>query len=605
MMGEMRIAKVLLGIVLSLWAVHTAHGAAPGASGRSQSLQSMLDRASDRKLSPGQRREAAGEAAELARVQGDASARAEAYYAMAQAEWDAEELDQALEHCGIARKLFKVTGDADGALSAIRRSGDILYRLGDYGGAMERYLTALEEARELAKSDPTPLHRLAVGHVHVTMGNVLRRTGDMEQALAEYRSALKIYENEEYELGQAGLDLNVGNLLFDQDRNEEALPYYQRAVELARKVGNDPLLTMALTSLGTTLVRLGKPAEARASIEESIAICQRIGRTRGLLHNHIALGDLLAAAHQPKRALLEYETAQKLAEKLEDQPHLAEIHYRMAKVLHALGRHRSAFDHLVQERDISRTILDAEEAARISGLRMAYRAERREAELALLQQREAAERSRSRLLGIGLGVASLLLVMAIGGWVARARVNRHILRQQAELEQAFQRVAELSRTDELTGLPNRRDAIQRLTTEVRRSERSGEVFGLGIADVDGLKTANDRFGHQTGDQLLRAVGQAIVGCLREPDYVARWGGDEFLLIFGGVDAEGLRTAVQRVLAAVRETRITSDSGVLAPTLSCGLVLCRGGDPDRWLQAADAALYRAKSDGRDGYEIHEA
>ncbi len=604
MMDGMSCARITVVLLLSLVVVVPSWAGDPARHEPGETIGVLLERARDRKLTPRQRRDAAERALELARIRGDTKAKAEANYALAQAEWDAEDLGPALEHCSVARRLYKVTGDSDGALSALRRSGDILYRLGDYGGAMERYVTVLQEAEELAATDPGPVHRLAVGHVHVTMGNVLRRTGDEDQALAEYQSALKIYEGEGYELGQAGLELNMGNLLFDTGRNEEALHYYERAVDLARKVGNDPLLSMALTNLGATEVRLGKLDSARAAIHESVAICQRIGRTRGQLHNHTALGDLLAAEGHPRRALGQYETALDLAKELEDLNQVAAIHGRMADLLHAMGRDGAAFDHLKKEREISRKILDAEEAARISGLRTATEAERREAQLALLQQREAAERSKNRLLGLSLGVVSLLLIVTVGGLLSRARVHRQMLRERVELEQAFERMKELSRTDELTGLPNRRDALLRLADDVQRSARNGETFGLGIADVDGLKAVNDRFGHQVGDRLLMGVSQAIVSCLREPDYVARWGGDEFLLIFAAVDTPGLRTAMERVMAAVRRTRITHEVGTLNPTLSCGLVLCSGGDLERWLQKAYAALYRSKSKGRNGYEIHE-
>ena len=599
-MEEMRTGLFLVMIV-ALVAPVAASPVTPAPAG---SLRALLERARDHELPPAERRDAAQRALEIARSRGDAQAVADATFAMAQAEWDGEDLGAALEHCDTARRLYRKVGDAEGALSALRRSGDILHRLGDYGGAMDRYVAALDEARRLEERQPSHIHRLAVGHVHVTMGNVLRSTGDERQALAEYREALKIYGDEGYRLGEAGVELNIGNILSDEDRNEEALPYFQRAVELARGTGSEPLLSMALTNLGTTEVHLGRLHAARTAIEESIRICKRIGRTRGLMHNHAALGELLAASGRPRRALVEYERAQALARKLEDRRQQAEIHHEMAEVLHGLGRDTEAFGHLLLEREISRKILDAEQAARISGLRTASQAKRREAQLLLLRQREAAERARNRLLWLGLGIVFLLFVVAVGGLLSRARAHRRVQAQQKELQQAYRRVDELSRTDELTGLRNRRDALEYLSREVQRSSRTGETFALGIADVDGLKAVNDRFGHHVGDRLLTAVARAMLAGLRFPDYVARWGGDEFLLVLHAVDREGLRNAMDRLMEAVRSADVRHDDGVVRPTLSCGLVLCNGGDPNRWLKAADAALYRAKSQGRDRYEIAE-
>jgi len=568
----------------------------------STTAEALLAQARDAQAPATDRARAAHKALELGERRRDRSLQANALYALAQVEWTTESLADALEHCQKARILFQQTGDAKDAAAALRRTGDIQYRLGNYGRAMEIYLEALGEAEAIAHHRPDHNSRLAVGHIHVTLGNVLRRTGDKTQALEEYRAAASIYEAERYELGLAGIELNVGNLLFDMGRNREALAPYEKARDLARRLGNDELLSMALTNLASTEVRLGDTASARPAIEESIAICNRIGRSRGNLHNNMTVGDLLTAEGKLGEALVKYAVALELGKELDDLPHAAEIHGRMADVLHRLGKDRAAVDHLLAERKIRGQILDAEEAARISGLRAAHDAERHEAELILMQQKEASARRLNRYLRLGLALAVVLLAVAVGGLLARARAARTVSRQNAELESAYKKMEELSRTDELTGLPNRRDALLRLAEEARRSERSGTGFGVGIADVDGLKAVNDRLGHQGGDRLLMLVARALKEGIRGPDYVARTGGDEFLLLFPEVDRDGLRSAIERVLQAVRRVEVQDQAGAIRPTLSVGLAVCSGGDPEILLHRADTALYRAKSRGRDCFEI---
>ncbi len=565
-------------------------------------VQQLLERAGNRKLATSERRAAAAKALAEARARGDLHSEAEAEYALAQVEWDTEDLGPALEQCRIARRLFQRAGDDEGALKALRRSGDILYRFGDYKDAMETYVKALHEAEALAARVPDRQHRLNLAHIHVTMGNVLRRTGDRDQALAEYQTALRIYRAEQYKLGCAGLQLNMGNLLADQGRHKEALSLYKDAERAGVQLGNTQLVAIALTSMASSNVQLGRLSTARTLLRRSFALCSESGNTRGTMHNEVVMGDLLAAGGRPKAALRRYETALKMAETLHDQAKAAEIHGLMAGVFHTLGENAQAYEHLVMQRELSRKILDAEEAARISGLRTAYAAQRREAQIALLQQREASERARSWLLGLGLGSVVIVLLIIITGLLLRARGHRLILRQKRELEQAYVRMEELSRTDALTGLPNRRDAVLRLTAEIARSQRSGETFGLGITDIDGFKQVNDRLGHQTGDRVLTAVAKALRTCLREPDYVARWGGDEFLLIISTVDADGLQTASERMHAAVAEAELPPLGDGCRLTISCGFVLCSGGDADAWLQRADEALYRAKKKGRNVSEI---
>ncbi|MCG6963727.1 MAG: diguanylate cyclase [Acidobacteria bacterium] len=566
--------------------------------------EALLARAKDTDLAPAERAGAARQALELGKRRRDRSLQADALFALAQAEWAAEELGDALQHCRLALALFRETGDEKGVARALRRTGDIQYRLGSYRRAMESYLRALGKAEALARREPNRDNRLAVGHLHVTLGNVLRRIGDKTQALDEYRTAAAAYEAEEYRLGEAGIELNLGNLLFDMGRNREALAPYGKARDLARALGKDELLSMALTNLASTQVRLGDTAPARRALEESIDICNRIGRGRGNLHNFLTMGDLLNAEGDQKGALTQYAAALKLALQLEDLPHAAEIHGRMANVLHRLGKDGAAVDHLFSERKIRSRILDTEETARISEMRAVRQADRREADLALIQQQEASARRLNIYLRLGLGLAVLLLALAAGGLLARARAVTLVTRQKAQLQSAYDRMEELSRTDDLTGLPNRRDALLRLDLEARRSERSGAEFGVGIADVDELKAVNDQLGHQAGDRLLILVSRALEKSVRGLDYVARIGGDEFLLLFPDVDSSGLQIAMERVLQTVRGLQIVHRSGTLHPTLSVGLVVCRGGDPEALLQRADVALYQAKSRGKNTYEILE-
>jgi len=267
-----------------------------------------------------------------------------------------------------------------------------------------------------------------------------------------------------------------------------------------------------------------------------------------------------------------------------------------------MGKDAQAFEHLLAQRDLYRKILDEQEAARISGLRTAYAAQQREARITALQAREAAERARSRLLEFALGAVIVLMLVTSIGLLLRARGHRVIVHQKNELERAYVKMEELSRTDALTGLPNRRDALLHLKAEITRSLRSGEMFALGMIDIDGFKAINDRFGHQVGDHVLTGIAQALRRCLREPDYVARWGGDEFLVVLSMGDASGLEAASERIHAAIAQVEAHPSGGSFRPTVSCGFVRCCGGQPNDWLVRADEALYRAKQKGKNVSEI---
>jgi diguanylate cyclase (GGDEF)-like protein len=163
------------------------------------------------------------------------------------------------------------------------------------------------------------------------------------------------------------------------------------------------------------------------------------------------------------------------------------------------------------------------------------------------------------------------------------------------------RLAAESRSDPLTGLPNRRLLEERLVDEAARARRAGQPLALVCLDLDGLKAVNDRFGHAAGDELLREVARRLRASARRGGIVARQGGDEFSVLVPDSDVTGGYAAAERLRRALHEPPLHPTVHV---TASCG-VACLGSveEPERLLQRADAALYVAKAGGGDQTRIH--
>lgn len=183
--------------------------------------------------------------------------------------------------------------------------------------------------------------------------------------------------------------------------------------------------------------------------------------------------------------------------------------------------------------------------------------------------------------------------------------------KQGELELANQRLQELADQDGLTGVANRRHFDQHLATEWSRARRSGQPLSLMLIDLDFFKRYNDTYGHQAGDDCLIVVGAVLRSHAQRPgDLAARYGGEEFALILPAteiVDAEDIASRVIHDLAGYRIPHRASEvSGVV--TASAGVAGCVPSpllSPRDLLAAADAALYRAKRDGRNRVEVSEA
>lgn len=172
-------------------------------------------------------------------------------------------------------------------------------------------------------------------------------------------------------------------------------------------------------------------------------------------------------------------------------------------------------------------------------------------------------------------------------------------RQRAALSTALERIRELAIRDELTGCFNRRAMLERMAEESLRCVRSGVPMCLVLMDLDHFKHVNDVHGHAVGDEVLRGFAELTRGQLRGTDVLARWGGEEFLLMLGATDVVQAGLCVQRVLARLAQTRFAAGVDGLSVTCSAGLAECRGGESIvAAIERADKALYRAKHEGRN-------
>jgi diguanylate cyclase (GGDEF)-like protein len=162
------------------------------------------------------------------------------------------------------------------------------------------------------------------------------------------------------------------------------------------------------------------------------------------------------------------------------------------------------------------------------------------------------------------------------------------------------RLAALSQTDSLTGLPNRRALSEYVRDEILRSIRYGAPMSLLLVDVDGLKQVNDAHGHPAGDRVIRSVATAIRQTLRASDFGARWGGDEFAIVAPNTGSEAARSSAERLIHRVIER--SEERGQRA-TVSVGIAtfdpsLSTHADLESLIRAADGALYLAKANGRN-------
>ncbi|MEQ8395927.1 GGDEF domain-containing protein [Thalassobaculum sp.] len=175
-------------------------------------------------------------------------------------------------------------------------------------------------------------------------------------------------------------------------------------------------------------------------------------------------------------------------------------------------------------------------------------------------------------------------------------------RLEAELRKARQDIETLARTDSLTGLWNRRHFEDMIEVEIARSQRDGLPLSLLAIDADHFKRVNDRFGHHTGDAVLRELTDLLGRHVRERDILCRWGGEEFIILMPATDRNEAAMLARTIRNAVAGHGFTAIK-TMTVSIGVGRILADETAED-WLRRVDAALYDAKQSGRDRVSISE-
>lgn len=491
-------------------------------------------------------------------------------------------LDHARRAVELARGLELPAEEARG----LRLVGSVHSATGDFAEALPILLQALDlherAAGGAAPADDDDERRWERGTLFGRIAIVYSNLDQYARALSYYGVALQSF-GDRFPLRAARTLYRMGIASDGLARYDESLAYYRQSIEINQAHGN--AAGRALGMMGIATVRLARAEwrAADAAMDEVLPVLADDPVHAGYAGDALRIkAEALLGQGRHAEALGYLEQALPLYQRTgRPAQHLAWLHERFCRAHRGLGVYDRALEHHERFHALTVEHLQTQSDARMSRMMVQFDTERavKDGEISRLRnvelEREIAE---------------------------RREAETALARAKAELEETNRELRALSMRDGLTGAYNRRYLDERLAEAFALALRQSQPLCVMICDVDDFKRINDTFSHAVGDDVLRTVAGILRQNVRQSDVVARFGGEEFVVIFPCATAEHAHAAGEKLCRLVMEHPWHAIHPLLAVTLSAGVAAAEGQpNHEKLLSDADRKLYRAKRGGKNRVE----
>jgi diguanylate cyclase (GGDEF)-like protein len=483
------------------------------------------------------------------------------------------------------------SGDREVEADVLGLRGGLRHRSGDFEGALDDLRRAHDIYVALDRGPSVSWVLNAIANVYADAA-----VGDYDRAIGYYRENLERHRASGDRAEMATTLFNIGSTLERQGDLAQAMAHYQQAREIDAARGDPESVAEEDRVIGALHARLGRLDLALPLIDAALGHYRARDDADGIARTRLTRAIALNEGGRPREALAELDPVQAHFESTGNRRFLVRVHALRAAALASMSRWEEAFAARSRQAELQGEIDRALASENLSRLRVAFDLERAEAQNRALRaenaQRRAQEESAARERRLERIVTALALVLVLVLAVLGALQLR-----------AARRFRVLALADELTGLPNRRSVLAFLRAALADAVRARRPLAVVGFDVDRFKSINDSLGHDGGDRVLRAVARLAAAALRHGDRVGRVGGEEFLLVLPGADADAAAEVAERLRSAIAGAPLPDLDPALRVSCSFGVAAAGDGEAvDDLLRRADAALYRAKSGGRNRVEV---
>jgi diguanylate cyclase (GGDEF)-like protein len=421
-------------------------------------------------------------------------------------------------------------------------------------------------------------------------GSVFGRIAIVYSNMDQYARALSYYEDalasfaDRFPLRAARTLYRMGIAaegLGDWARAEDV---YRRSLEINDAQGDAAGRALGLMGISTVLLQRGEWARAEAGLGEVLSVLAGDPAHAAYAGDaHRLMAESLLGQARFADALASLEQALPLYHRTErPAQHLAWLHERFCQAYRGLGALDRALEHHERFHRLTVEHLHTQSSARMSQLMVRFDTER------AMKDREI---SRLRNVELEREIAE------------RREAEAALARAKAALEETNRELRAMTVRDPLTGVFNRRFLDERLAEAFALAVRQPQPLSVMICDVDDFKQINDTFSHAVGDEVLRTIAGILRGNVRQSDVVARFGGEEFVVLFPCATLEQAVAASEKLCRRVTEHPWHTVHPLLRVTLSAGVAAADGHpNHEKLLSDADRKLYRAKRHGKNRVEV---
>lgn len=431
------------------------------------------------------------------------------------------------------------------------------------------FTTALEYIYRAIEINEKHQQQENLGSNYQLLGIILLSAGERDKALKSFKTALEIFSEIGDDNGLSSSYNNIGVFYRNAEEFETALEYFKKAMFYSKKA--DIESAPIYDNYGICYRGLGKFEEALEAQYRALELREKIGDKRPIASTYVFIGEIYRDMKQYDRAIEYMKKGYDLAVKINWQNSILRASQELVRVYELIGNYKKALEYYKIFHDAESTFVDAELKEKVNEMNIRFETERKEREAEIYRLKN----------------------------VELTQAKERIEEQHIELEKAYQKLEQISRVDPLTGIWNRRYFTELVQDECFRSERSGKPFSIGICDIDFFKKVNDQYGHECGDQVLVEITKLIRNSIRKQDIVARWGGEEFILLFPETDEKGALVVAEKLRVKIEEYATNYRDANIGVTVCFGVSESDTDfDIDRYIRNADRAMYHAKDAGRN-------